>query len=119
MGDKLVRVGFISISDPPLTDSVISNIREISENKNFWLNITGVLYINLQTFEGPKRSIDLLMKSIKKDSRHTNVTLIQEKEIEERLYPNDNVKIIRILDSNTDSDTKMISYILDMKDKYI
>lgn len=55
------------------------------------------------------------MKSINKDSRHTNINLLQEKKIQEKLYPNDNVKIIRILDS----DSEMVSHILDIKERYI
>lgn len=34
MSDKFVILGFISISDLPLTDRVISNIKLISEDKN-------------------------------------------------------------------------------------
>lgn len=119
MSDKLVRLGFISISNPPLTDAVISNIKSIADKKNNNLDITGVLYIykeiNLQTFEGPKKNIDQLMNSIKRDPRHQDITLLQEIEIGSRLYPENNVKIIRV----KDSDSNMVSHILGIKERHI
>ena len=119
MSDKLVRFGFISESIPPLDDPVIRNIETVALKRNKELEITGVLYIyretNLETFEGLKKNIDILMKSVYKDPRHKNITLLHEMEIESRLYPDDNIKIIRV----NDEDIEMVSRILDLREKHL
>lgn len=117
--NKLVRLGFISISDPPLSDKDIEHIKNISLIKNKQLEITGILYIhreiNLQTFEGTVENIDKLMQSVMYDKRHKNIKILNKMEIENKLNPDDPVKIIRVKNDNS----KMIKHLLDLKDKYI
>lgn len=54
------------------------------------VGVTGVLITNyrgfIQYIEGPQDKIDTLYASIKKDSRHKEVTTIAEKYIDQRVY---------------------------------
>lgn len=73
------------------TDSrVISDIVSTANNYNSKNNLTGILLfragIFLQLLEGAKSEVELLLKKIEKDSRHSNVVRIFEIENNERIF---------------------------------
>jgi hypothetical protein len=61
-----------------------------ARKRNTALSITGMLLYKDQSFmqliEGPAYSVKRLFNSIKKDPRHTRITLISEKESESRIF---------------------------------
>ena len=74
-----------------ITEELIAGILEPSRINNTKRNITGCLLCHkkvfLQLLEGDKDAIVSLYKTIKKDNRHSNVTLIIEEDIQERMFP--------------------------------
>ncbi|MBU3012201.1 BLUF domain-containing protein [Polaribacter vadi] len=87
----LKQLVYYSIANQIISDKIIGDILETSRKHNSSKEITGCLlyYDNvfLQLLEGKKEDIDALYKSIKKDQRHFNVTLIAEEFVNERMYP--------------------------------
>ncbi|APZ47746.1 hypothetical protein BW723_16220 [Polaribacter reichenbachii] len=88
----LSQLVYYSITNVIVSDKVITEILESSRKNNAALEITGCLlyhnYIFLQLLEGEKENVNELFETIKKDERHSNVTLIIEENINERMYPN-------------------------------
>ena len=115
---SLLKCGFISVSNPHLSDKDLENILEVSSKRNKELDITSTLYvyndINFQNFEGNIENIKKLMKIIKSDKRHKKLNEITSNKIANRLMC-DPIKIIRI----KEDDLHMISNLLDLKEKYI
>ena len=70
-----------------IMNEILKKSREFNANKN----ITGCLLFRnnvfLQLLEGKKEDVQNLYQSIKRDHRHTNVTLIIEQDVKERMFP--------------------------------
>ncbi len=88
---KITELVYYSISNIEATSKNMADILVQSRQLNSKKNITGCLLyhdkIFLQLLEGEKEVIKNLFKTIKKDKRHSNVTLIMEEELEERMFP--------------------------------
>lgn len=71
--------------------SRIASLVEGSLVKNARLNLTGALLFTgthfVQILEGPNEQLDQLMRSIERDIRHTNVTVIDRGPITTRQFP--------------------------------
>ena len=86
----MISLLYLSTKASSLTEQDISVIVESSSVNNAESEITGVLleYNNcfLQYLEGPEYNILRLYDIIKRDNRHTNIQLIQTKDIQERIF---------------------------------
>jgi Sensors of blue-light using FAD len=80
-----------SLASPGITTTDIANILDTSRHFNRANNVTGCLVFHNQEFiqilEGDKKTVQDLFASIQKDSRHSNVMLLEEAEKEERMFP--------------------------------
>ena len=87
----LQQLVYYSISNKTITEQAISDILEPSRINNNKKQITGcLLYHNnvfLQLLEGEAKNISKLFNTIKVDERHSNVTLIIEEDVNERMFP--------------------------------
>lgn len=73
-----------------LSDDQVAEIVGASVARNFELEVTGALLFTgryfAQRLEGPKESIDVLMRSISLDDRHKGIRLADEGPIETREF---------------------------------
>ena len=80
----------------------LSDITNTSKSKNIDLDITGLLFHHngkfLQIIEGEKTSLEKLMSSIEKDSRHTNIQRIIDEKISSRGYAEWNMDSFNLSD---------------------
>lgn len=85
------QIVYYSISEEKNSDTTVAEILEQSRKNNSLKDITGCLLFHnnvfLQLLEGKKNDIKNLFKVIKKDKRHSNVTLIIEENISDRMFP--------------------------------
>ncbi|WP_339658379.1 BLUF domain-containing protein [uncultured Polaribacter sp.] len=85
-----------------IMDEILSKSREFNSHKN----ITGCLLFRnnvfLQLLEGKKEDVQNLYSSIKKDNRHSNVTLIIEQDVEERMFPDWSMAFYESTNTNAD-----------------
>lgn len=69
-------------------DQTLHNICTTSQSFNILHNITGVLFYHnqkfLQLIEGDKADLELLMMKISADKRHSDITIIVNKEVDTR-----------------------------------
>jgi len=88
---EMIQLVYYSISKIDLTSEDMSDILVSSRKYNSNNNITGcLLYHNkvfLQLLEGDKEVVQNLYESIKKDTRHSNITLLIEEEVKEKMFP--------------------------------
>lgn len=89
--NNLIQKVYYSISNFEASPEFIKNILEPARIANQKQDITGCLiYHNnvfLQLLEGDKNKVKNLFNIISKDSRHREVTLIFEENINERIFP--------------------------------
>ena len=86
----MIELVYYSEASPNLTSEDISDILETARDFNSKNSITGcLLYHNsefLQVLEGKKKIVLDLFTSIKKDKRHSSVTLIATDNINEKSF---------------------------------
>ena len=86
----MIELVYYSEASPNLTSEDISDILETARDFNSKNSITGcLLYHNsefLQVLEGKKKIVLDLFTSIKKDKRHSSVTLIATDNINEKKF---------------------------------
>lgn len=87
----MIQLVYYSISETEITSEIIDNILYSSSKYNSKNNITGcLLYYNkifLQLLEGEKEEVTNLYNVIKKDKRHSDITIIIEESVAERMFP--------------------------------
>ena len=75
----------------PEQDGEVDRIVDWSRVRNAELDVTGALVFTERHFsqylEGPERSVDGLMESIRRDPRHTDVRTIYRRPLRGRLFP--------------------------------
>jgi hypothetical protein len=85
----------------------IHDILKKSRTNNSAKNITGILCYDpiyfLQCLEGPKNEVNILYRQILRDDRHSDVLLLEYKDIEERAFGNWTMAFIK--SSEIDPDT--------------
>jgi len=96
---------YCSRSAAGIDDAAVAGIIEASQRNNPRHGITGLLVfgsgIFFQWLEGPRDNIMLLRSAISKDARHdTIVTLSENEEVRERLFPEWDMELV------TDSDIR-------------
>jgi len=88
----MIRLLYISSAVKPMNDDELLALLQECRHSNSKEGITGMLlYCGesfIQVLEGQEEDIDELFKVIKKDPRHTNVTVLEKKEISERKFAN-------------------------------
>lgn len=82
---------YVSTRNPNCTDLEIEKILQSCQKNNLGLDITGVLLYSsshfIQYLEGELKLIYSLYDKIKADDRHSDIALIANKPIENRLFP--------------------------------
>ena len=73
------------------TDDDVERIIDTAEKRNVVNLITGILLIRqryfIQYFEGSKDAVENLLKSLRADSRHRDLLILDQGEIDFRLFP--------------------------------
>jgi hypothetical protein len=71
-------------------DRVLRDILDVARRNNARLNVTGALMFNsscfLQVLEGPRGAVENLFRSIQRDVRHRDVTLLSFTAVAERAF---------------------------------
>lgn len=90
MNARVFQLIYFSQANKPTDSSILADILATSRANNDRLGISGLLlYENrhfLQVLEGERDSVEVLYRSIKRDPRHKNVTLITTIDEAERLF---------------------------------
>ncbi len=72
-------------------ETALEDIRLVSLARNSLLDVTGFLIATpayfAQLLEGDGHALDALMLSIERDPRHSDVAVIERRDVEERRYP--------------------------------
>ncbi len=84
-------------------EAEIAKIIATAQHHNPRFGITGILVFGggffFQWLEGPKDSVQSLMRIISADPRHSSVVVLsQEDEIRERLFPNWDMELVEVAD---------------------
>jgi len=86
----MIRLLYISSASKPMNEDSLLELLQECRQSNSKEGITGMLlYCGesfIQVLEGNEQDVDALFKVIKKDSRHTNVTILERKRITERKF---------------------------------
>ena len=81
---------YVSSASKSMSEAEIQEILASSQIKNARLQVTGLLVYRsgnfIQYIEGPQESINSLYQSICKDSRHRDMTVIDEGTVNARLF---------------------------------
>ena len=87
----LVRLIYASRSSGPITDELTEDVLAKSRSSNPDAGITGVLCVCqsgvfMQVLEGGREEVNLLYGKVLRDTRHTDVTLLEYAELTERRF---------------------------------
>jgi EAL domain-containing protein (putative c-di-GMP-specific phosphodiesterase class I) len=87
---QLYQVVYCSTATEALTREKVERLLRMSQQRNEKLGITGMLLCAgrsfLQVIEGEKQNVETLIRSIEKDDRHRNITVIVREPIPERSF---------------------------------
>lgn len=100
------RIIYISTIKKPLSEAEIKGIEQFARRNNKKTGVTGILIsvhdYFFQILEGDEATVDVLVEKIRRDPRHQDLLILSaEHEIAERMFPNWNMRTIR-LDEATD-----------------
>ena len=86
----MVRLIYVSRMTEDCDMSALQEILKLSRKNNKAKDITGVLCYDpsffLQCLEGPRTAVNILYSEIQNDKRHTDVTLLEYADVEEREF---------------------------------
>ena len=92
----LKRVIYVS-EKTDTSDASLGQIIDTSKKNNLETGVTGCLLSGsnsfLQLLEGPRQRIDSLYVTINADSRHKNVVMLTDEDIDERLFASWSMKL--------------------------
>ena len=92
----LKRVIYVS-EKTDSSDASLAQIIDSSTKNNLETGVTGCLLSGsnsfLQLLEGPRQTIDSLYVTINADSRHKNVVMLTDEDIDERLFASWSMKL--------------------------
>lgn len=95
----LFRLCYASTATELCSPTEIGNILEVSFRNNIKLNITGALFYGnnyfLQFLEGEQDNVDSLYLKIAEDKRHSNVKILEFKEVKSRYFEEWSMKYVR------------------------
>jgi hypothetical protein len=82
---------YVSTAIDKLSLASFSSLAQRASDRNALLDVTGILLYSdgnfMQCLEGPKESIDILMKTIAADPRHFGLMVLWEGKISKREFP--------------------------------
>jgi uncharacterized membrane protein (DUF373 family)/acylphosphatase len=112
----MLRLLYISSAAKPMDEEALLGLLQSCRNNNAQKGITGMLlYCSdsfIQVLEGETQELEALFKIIKKDPRHTNVTILEKKHITERKFPEWSMGFKKISDEDL-SDVKGLNRFFD------
>lgn len=86
-----IHLAYTSVAAVGFQENELTDILQWSRKYNSNVGITGVLlYVRdsfIQVLEGEKKDVESLFEHIQQDPRHTNVTLLLNRTIIKRLFP--------------------------------
>lgn len=95
----LSRLYYASSATDTYTPMELGGILESCRHNNPPLDVTGVLFLGngyfFQCLEGPRKHVNQVYNHILEDPRHTDVELLEFKEVGERLFDEWSMKYIR------------------------
>jgi hypothetical protein len=93
----LLELKYVSEAKPGMSLVGLTSIMNVSTASNELFSVTGILFFDKgyfgQILEGNLRAVSNTWSRIKNDSRHTNIELLDIKEIEERRFPKWSMKL--------------------------
>lgn len=91
-GQNLIQLAYISKVSPNISEVAVKAILDAAARNNPQIGITGLLIWRhnqfFQLLEGPEQAIDILMRYIREDKRHSDVLVLHRKPIEKRSFGN-------------------------------
>jgi len=88
--DTLISAVYVSSAHSAMTDQELAKLLEVSRENNKKRGITGMLLYRggdfMQVIEGPAASIEALLKSLARDTRHTGMIILKKTVIPERQF---------------------------------
>ncbi len=86
----MIQASYISSTAKNMSTEELQSLLQECRDNNARLGITGMLLYGNQTFvqilEGEEKTVNVLLETIKRDPRHTDVRLLQRKPIDRREY---------------------------------
>jgi len=87
----MIRIVYVSVATKPFDDKELLQLLARCRASNTERLISGQLIYSdgtfMQVLEGPEKEVDATYARIKKDTRHTNVTLLERNTIDEKQFP--------------------------------
>lgn len=87
---KLIQLAYVSTARADITERDVDDIVAAATQNNPELGVTGLLIWRdhqfFQVLEGPELAVDILLRHIREDDRHSNLTVIYRKQITKRKF---------------------------------
>ena len=84
------RLVYVSDAARPIGEDELASILTAARERNRSLNVTGLLLCKggnfIQAIEGPSENLDTLMRSIRRDRRHTNLFVMLDETSDRREF---------------------------------
>ncbi|GAA4718433.1 BLUF domain-containing protein [Sphingomonas lutea] len=97
---SLKSLTYTSLARLDLDADDLENIHRSARDSNVIEGITGLLIFNgthfLQIVEGAPHAIDDLVERLRRDPRHSAIEIREEREIEERCFPDWSMELVRV-----------------------
>ena len=88
--EPMIQITYLSSATRAMSQGDLEDILKTARENNARLGITGMLLYGNKTFiqilEGEEGVVDELVKTIKRDPRHTNVQIVKKKPIDQHEY---------------------------------
>lgn len=101
----LVRLIYASMASAPIDTAGIADLVSRARVRNRRDDITGILVSNghmfLQSVEGEREAVCLLLSALQSDSRHHTVTLIGFRDVRERAWTNSPLHYVALKQSRS------------------
>jgi len=87
----MIRIVYVSVATKPFDEKELLQLLAKCRAKNTERRVSGQLIYSdgtfMQVLEGSEKEVDATYARIKKDTRHTNVTLLERTSIDEKQFP--------------------------------
>jgi len=107
---------YLSTATPEFNPDMLGRIAQTASVNNKPLNITGMLLYSgthfLQVLEGDQKLIEMLLKHIDQDSRHTDIELIMNTAIQKRVFADWHMGVLDV-SRHRDLDREKFKFITD------
>lgn len=95
---SLVRMMYASRATENFDSIQIGTIVTTAQKNNPSLSLTGALFMSdgcfFQCLEGPRESVNTLLRALYKDNRHKDLEILELKEVEQRFFEGWNMKLV-------------------------